>query len=297
MSVALFGDLQLALVHLKRERLTGDRLARWRNLNLHKPEGAAGLFLGGADAQQQPITLGQAPAHHPQLAQQASQSLAPHGDLFLLPSFALGQHVEFTLMLVQLHLYRVAHLLPRQFQPLLFMLVDPTFGRAHQIESLPLRLAHLLQDRFARNAAIHHPYPPRFAISVLDLLKKAPQCGAVRCVTVHHFIGQRKPIRRDHQRNHQLQTIRSFIPAVATFGFPILLHISPSKYVLVRSYNSTSKSAWNRSAHFCFNQTNRSCLCFSTRSRQRYSRSFSATAKSDSSNSSIALSTNHCRCT
>src|ERR1035437_7661772 len=42
---------------------------------------------------------------------------------------------------------------------------------------------------------------------------------------------------------------------------------------------------------------NNSCLCFSTRSRQRYSRSFSATAKSVCSNSSMALSTNHCRCT
>src|SRR5208337_1518335 len=59
---------------------------------------------------------------------------------------------------------------------------------------------------------------------------------------------------------------------------------------------NTSKSDWNKSAHFCFNQTNNSCLCGSTRSRQRYSRSLAATAKSVSSSSSIALSTNHCRC-
>src|SRR6266851_4967414 len=33
--------------------------------------------------------------------------------------------------------------------------------------------------------------------------------------------------------------------------------ISPSKYVLARSQSTASKSVWNRSAHFCFNQTNR----------------------------------------
>ena len=66
--------------------------------------------------------------------------------------------------------------------------------------------------------------------------------------------------------------------------------------MLVKSYSSTSKSALNSSAHFCFNHTNNSCLWASTRSRQRYKRSFSATAKSVSSNSSMALSTNHWRC-
>jgi hypothetical protein len=37
--------------------------------------------------------------------------------------------------------------------------------------------------------------------------------------------------------------------------------------------------------------------CHQDRSRQRHSRPFPATAKSVSSNSSMALSTNHCRCT
>src|SRR5207245_602192 len=38
------------------------------------------------------------------------------------------------------------------------------------------------------------------------------------------------------------------------FGFRF---ISPSKYVLARSHSTASKSVWNRSAHFCFNQTSR----------------------------------------
>jgi hypothetical protein len=67
-AIPLFSGFQLGLVDLKRERLTRDRLARLRNLNLHKPESAASLFLGGADAQQQLIALRQALAHHAQLA-------------------------------------------------------------------------------------------------------------------------------------------------------------------------------------------------------------------------------------
>src|SRR2546422_6744006 len=40
-----------------------------------------------------------------------------------------------------------------------------------------------------------------------------------------------------------------------------------------------------------FRSANNSCLCGSTRSRQRYNRSLAATAKSVSNNSSIAVST------
>src|ERR1700693_5507891 len=72
---------------------------------------------------------------------------------------------------------------------------------------------------------------------------------------------------------------------------------SPSTYVLVRSYSSRSNSASNRSFQRCCKCKNRSCLCASTRSRHRYNRSFSATAKSCPSNTSIALWSNQCRWT
>src|SRR5260370_18844513 len=67
-AIPLCSAFQLRLVDRKRERLPRDRLSRLVNLNLHEPYSPAGLFLGGADAQQQPTALSQALAHHAQLA-------------------------------------------------------------------------------------------------------------------------------------------------------------------------------------------------------------------------------------
>src|ERR1035437_9528822 len=85
------------------------------------------------------------------------------------------RHMAFALVLIQLHTHRVAHLLPRQIEPLLFMLVDLALGRTYQIERLPFRRAHVFQNGFAGNATIHHPYTPRFAIGVFNLFEKAWQ--------------------------------------------------------------------------------------------------------------------------
>ena len=82
-------------------------------------------------------------------------------------------------MLVQLDLNGVAHLLQRQIQPLLFMLVDFAFGRPHQIERLPFRLAHFFENRLTWNAAIHDPDSPGLAVGVFHLLEKAAQSRAV----------------------------------------------------------------------------------------------------------------------
>jgi hypothetical protein len=40
---------------------------------------------------------------------------------------------------------RVAHLLPRQLQPVLLVLAQASLGRAHQIKHLPFGFAHFLQ--------------------------------------------------------------------------------------------------------------------------------------------------------
>jgi hypothetical protein len=105
------------------------------------------------------------------------------------------------------------------------VLLDPSFGRAYQVERLPFRIAHLLEHRFARYAAIHHPYASRVAVSRFDLRQKTAQRGAIRRVAVHHFISQRKAVRRHHQRDHQLHAVRTAVATVAALRLGILLHL------------------------------------------------------------------------
>ncbi len=211
---------------MKPEGLTRDLFIFVRKPDLHESESAPGLFLRRADAQQQLIASGQTLSHGAQSAQKTRQPFAPHRILFGLPPAAFRQNIEFALVLIQLHVNRVAHFLPRQVEPFLLMLTDASFGRAHQIERLPLRLAHFLQNRFGWNAPIHYPYPARFAVSGLDLRQKIAQRGTVRRVAVQYFVGQRKTVGRNNQRDHQLQTIGSAVPAVAATGFGILFHLT-----------------------------------------------------------------------
>src|SRR5712691_2580949 len=175
------------------------------------------------------------------------------------------------------------------------MLVDLAFGRAYQIERLPFRIAHIFQNGFAGNAAIHHPYPARFAVGVLHLFEKAWQRGAIGCVALHHLISQRQPIGGHHQRNHQLQTIRSFIPTVTALGLRVLLHLSFE----VRTGQIVEQ-------HFEIRVEQVGPLLFQPDKQLLSVRqhpiqtsiepSLAATAKSVSNSSSIAVSTYHCRC-
>jgi hypothetical protein len=169
--------------------------------------------------------LREAAAHGAQFAQQTHQPFAPYRDLLGLAAAAFGQHVEFTLVPVKLHLHRIAHLLPRQVEPFLFVLVDSPLGRAHQIERLPLRFTHFFQNRFRRNTPIHNPHPPRFAVRGFDLLQKVAQRRAVRRVPIHHFVSQRETVGRDHQRDDQLHAVRPSVTTVPAFGFGILFHL------------------------------------------------------------------------
>src|SRR6266850_1056933 len=78
-----------------------------------------------------------------------------------------------------------------------------------------IALAHRLQLRFGWNPAVHDPDPLRFAILFLDAFKKGWQRGSVTGVAGHHFIAQRKALRRDNQRNDHLHAIRTLVPTVA----------------------------------------------------------------------------------
>ena len=45
-----------------------------------------------------------------------------------------------------------------------------------------------------------------------------------RLFAVHHFVGQRETVESDHQRNHDLQTVRALIATVTVLGFGVLFH-------------------------------------------------------------------------
>ena len=107
-------------------------------------------------------------------------------------------------MVEELHVDRVADFLPRQLEPLLFVLFDFALRRSDQVRHLPGWVPHLGQDFFGRNAAIHHPHPLRLAIGVFDLVEETSQRGAIGCVAIHHFIRQWKTIGRDYQRDDEL---------------------------------------------------------------------------------------------
>src|SRR4029434_4315883 len=75
--------------------------------------------------------------------------------------------------------------------------------------------AHLGKDFLGRNASIHDPDPPGFAVLVLDLLQKSPQRGALRGVARQHLVSQRKALRGDHQGDDHLYAIRALVSRVA----------------------------------------------------------------------------------
>jgi len=56
--------------------------------------------------------------------------------------------------------------------------------------------------------------------------RNPPERRAIRRVAVHDLVGQWKALRRDHERDHDLHTIRPSIAAVAPFGFRIGVHLA-----------------------------------------------------------------------
>src|ERR1700680_4671695 len=135
-SVTPFRLLEFFLIYTKLEGLARDLLAFLWYLHLHEPECAARLSFRGAQTHQQMNERGEAPAHGTEFSEQASQTFAAHGSLFGFSSFTLGEHIEFTVLLKQFDVHRLADFLPGQIQPLLFILPDLAFGRSDQIKNL-----------------------------------------------------------------------------------------------------------------------------------------------------------------
>src|SRR5207237_6395341 len=71
-----------------------------------------------------------------------------------------------------------------------------------------------------RSECRDHPHAFCFPIGLLDVVQKTVECGAVTGIAIHHFVGQRETIGGDHQ----LQTIRPFIPAATVLGLSALFN-------------------------------------------------------------------------
>jgi hypothetical protein len=91
----------------------------------------------------------------------------------------LGEDIEFAILRQQLYLHAGPRLTPGLAEQLLLQKAQTPLWCAHQIANRRIGLAHLLQHRFGRNAAVHHPDAPRLAVLALDTIKKAAQGGFV----------------------------------------------------------------------------------------------------------------------
>ena len=155
-------------------------------------------------------------------------------------------------------------------------------GRADQIRHLPLR-ASSLSARFGGDAPVHHPHPAGTCRTVDWIFSRNNvKRGLVRGVPRQHLVRQRKTIGRYHQRDHHL-------PAVAAghHGCSRVWPWESAGSIHLRSRCWSGHIAECRSGRRTASSTEldqvltqRILVSSSTRSRQRYSRSFSATAKS-----------------
>jgi len=76
-------------------------------LHLHEIKSPARCCFRGAQAHQQLVAGRQASPHGTELSEQAGQTLAAHGGLFVSSSCAFGQHIELAFLLEQFHFYRL----------------------------------------------------------------------------------------------------------------------------------------------------------------------------------------------
>ncbi len=219
MSIAPLRFLQLAALEPELEGLASHFFLGLGHADLHETEGPSGFTLGCSDLHQQRITRRTHAPQGPQPPQQPCQLASTDGHLFRLAACALRQHIQLAFLREQFHLYRLAHLPPRQFRPLRFVLPDLAPWRPHQVKHLPPRGAHLRQQFFTGNSPIHHPHPPCLAVHALDLVQKTAQAVPVGSIPLHHFVGQRETFRRQHQGDHHLPTVEPPVPAVTVAGF------------------------------------------------------------------------------
>ena len=185
-------------------------------MNPHELLHLARLGLQCPDLLQQHVPAHRAAFEVIQAFHQPLEFPPPDRPLLVATIFATGQHVNFPFLLDELHLQRFMDLAPGPIYQGLLHLAQPALGRSDQImDSLG---PHLPQNFLRGNAPIHHPDPIRLAVQRFDASQKALQRRLIRGVSGHDLVGQRQPIRRDHQRDHHLPAVRPTIPAVTVLG-------------------------------------------------------------------------------
>src|SRR5205807_6208709 len=141
---------------------------------------------------------------------QLLQPPPPHR-LLLVPSPATSsQDIKFTILFNQLHLNRIANLCPGPRQEFLLQLAEPRAGCADQVVGWRLRSPHLGQHGFRRDATVHYPSAPGFAILDLDPPEEVAQRRLVRGIARHHLVSQRETLDRKSTRLNSSHLVISY---------------------------------------------------------------------------------------
>ncbi len=147
-----------------------------------------------------------APPQHVQPAHELLE-LAPTDRRFLLVAFgAVDLHVGVAVLLRHHpRPYTLMQLHPRLVRQLVLQLVERGAERAHQVAGPAV--AHLLQDLFGGDTAVHHPHSPRLAVQRFDLGQEVAQRGLVTGVADQDLVRQRQAVGRHHQGDHHLPAV------------------------------------------------------------------------------------------
>src|SRR5207248_11240274 len=84
-----------------------------------------------------------------------------------------------------------------------------------QVVGWRLRSPHLGQHGFRRDATVHYPSAPGFALLDLHPPEEVAQRRLVRGIARHHFVSQRETLWGHDQGNAHLDAVESVVPRVA----------------------------------------------------------------------------------
>src|ERR1700758_3879104 len=119
---------------------------------------------------------------------QLLQPTPPHRLLLVPSSAAASQDEKFTILFNQLHLNRIANLCPGPRQEFLLQLAEPRAGRADQEVGWRRRSRRFGQHARSRDAAVHYPSAPGYAIFDLDPPEEVTLRRLVRGIARHLLV-------------------------------------------------------------------------------------------------------------